>query len=67
MIFGGQAVGRAMAFAPEFAKAQLAARQVFRIIDRVATYADPYSDEGKALKYKTQTLEKKTSNFTPIN
>ena len=57
VIFGGQAVGRAMAFAPEFAKAQLSAVQVFRIIDRVASYADPYSNKGKELKYETSKGE----------
>lgn len=50
VFFAGQAVGRAMSFAPDYAKAKIAADSVFNIIDRKATYADPYSDEGKKLK-----------------
>ena len=49
IIFAGQAVGRAMAFAPDYAKAKIAANSVFSIIDRNATYADPYSEEGQCL------------------
>lgn len=55
IIFAGQAVGRAMAFAPDFAKAQIAADSVFNIIDRNATYADPYSEEG--VKVDTNTAK----------
>ena len=66
VIFGGQAVGRAMAFAPEYAKALNSAKQVFRIIDRVATYADPYSDEGRKITYEQSRgdIVLKNINFT---
>ena len=44
-----------MAFAPDYAKAKIAANSVFSIIDRNATYADPYSNEGQKLSLTKTT------------
>ena len=46
IIFGGTQLGRAAASAPDFSKAKDSAARIFRLLDRVPAYADPYSEEG---------------------
>ena len=45
IIFGGVAIGAASAFAPDYAKALLAAKKVFAIINRTPLI-DSYSEDG---------------------
>ena len=46
IIFGGTQLGRAAASAPDFSKAKDSAARIFRLLDRIPAYADPYSEEG---------------------
>ena len=46
IIFGGTQLGRAAASAPDFTKAKDSAARIFRLLDRVPAYADPYSKDG---------------------
>ncbi len=45
IIFGALAIGAAGSFAPDYAKAKLAARKVFAVLDRISLI-DSYSPEG---------------------
>ena len=45
IIFGGIAIGAAGSFAPDYAKAKIAARKVFAILER-KPLIDSYSEEG---------------------
>ena len=46
LIFGAAAAGTAGSFAPNYAKARLAANRIFALIDRVPEI-DSYSEEGE--------------------
>ena len=47
IIFGGTQLGRAAASAPDFTKAKDSAARIFRLLDRIPAYADPYAKDGK--------------------
>ena len=48
IIFGGMAIGNASAFAPDAAKAEESAKQIFKLIDLVPQ-VDAESEEGTKL------------------
>ena len=45
IVFGGFGLGRAMASAPDYNKAKIAAAHVFQLLDRVPSI-DSYSEKG---------------------
>lgn len=49
LIFGGLAVGAASSFAPDYAKAKLAAQKVFHLLDSKPTFIDIFSEEGSKM------------------
>jgi len=48
IIFGGMAVGNASSFAPDAAKAEASAKEIFRLLDRVPAI-DSESTDGDTL------------------
>ena len=47
IIFGGNQLGRAASSAPDFAKAKDSAARIFKLLDRIPAYADPYDTKGR--------------------
>jgi hypothetical protein len=45
-VFGAMGLGQASAFAPDYAKAQIAAKNIFELLDRVSLI-DSSSNEGE--------------------
>jgi len=52
IIFGGNQLGRAASSAPDFAKAKDSAARIFKLLDRIPAYADPYDTKGDTWDFK---------------
>ena len=65
IIFGGTQLGRAAASAPDFTKAKDSAARIFRLLDRIPAYADPYAKDGNlsSLVHFWNVLGHKWDNF----
>lgn len=64
IIFGGTQLGRAAASAPDFTKAKDSAARIFRLLDRVPAYADPYATDGQTWKDFKGSVHFKNLQFT---
>ena len=64
IVFGGFGLGRAMASAPDYSKAKLAAAHMFKLLDRVPPI-DASSDKGLKLVRRQHTKVPNSSLSTP--
>jgi len=64
IIFGGTQLGRAAASAPDFSKARDSAARIFRLLDRIPKYADPYAKDGETWTNFRGAIHFKNLKFT---